>query len=641
MDLSSYYSAYKYRPLVANKEIRLLVIHDGEVDQRLTGSLIHVQLDKVPKYQAISYAWGSDVQDSYFQTAEGYLPITQSLHSAIRRIRKKDSYITVWADAICINQSDDHEKGHQVRLMRQIYASSETVLIYLGGDADDHSWDKAVHTLCCVYMETTTKGLESHSHGTSELWINHAPSAKDEVWNDLIKLFQLPWFQRVWIVQEVVVAKTALVILGQWEIPWDAFYGAVEPCYAAVRRIVAAIGDAHGRTYPNFDPVRKIEGLRRGAPLRSLQNLISFYAEAKSSRARDHLFAFLGIANDADDSAFDPDYTVPLEVVVKRYASVFVRQGHAIELITSAAGFRPSEETKAQVPSGSLLDSALNIPGRISGLIYDNIFKIPDRFPSWIPDWTQKSHIRIGTWAKIDGEEEGSFRACRDNKVDAQIGRQDDELRIRGTQVDVIRELSAFDSSFVEGYLLEVKEMAKSVIPYPTGESAKDLEWKVPIGNHNHTLDHDGRDPEASAKQLQESHSLLMEEFSAMAIEFVKMTEFMSIDKAKEEIERKGSNLHSTDALRYMYIVMGRLHFPVSEARCCVTERGYLGVVSGVAEVGDPVCIIYGAPAPFVLKKSIQRTGAYRLVSECYIHGIMDGESLLFPDIKAEVFYIH
>ncbi|KAF2498798.1 hypothetical protein BU16DRAFT_605260 [Lophium mytilinum] len=47
-----------------------------------------------------------------------------------------------------------------------------------------------------------------------------APSASE--WDILREFFSNPWFQRVWVVQEAVLAKQAVAILGDWEIQWSA-----------------------------------------------------------------------------------------------------------------------------------------------------------------------------------------------------------------------------------------------------------------------------------------------------------------------------------------------------------------------------------------------------------------------------------
>lgn len=47
-----------------------------------------------------------------------------------------------------------------------------------------------------------------------------APTAQE--WQVLRQFFQHPWFQRVWVVQEVVLATRAIAILSDWQIEWSA-----------------------------------------------------------------------------------------------------------------------------------------------------------------------------------------------------------------------------------------------------------------------------------------------------------------------------------------------------------------------------------------------------------------------------------
>jgi hypothetical protein len=41
-------------------------------------------------------------------------------------------------------------------------------------------------------------------------------------WEALLKLFSNPWFERVWVVQEVAVAPAILVRYGGLYVPWEA-----------------------------------------------------------------------------------------------------------------------------------------------------------------------------------------------------------------------------------------------------------------------------------------------------------------------------------------------------------------------------------------------------------------------------------
>ena len=61
-----------------------------------------------------------------------------------------------------------------------------------------------------------------------------------------------------------------------------------------------------------------------------------------------------------------------------------------------------------------------------------------------------------------------------------------------------------------------------------------------------------------------------------------------------------------------------------------VTEKGRIGLGSFRVKKGDTVSCVAGAPVPFVLRKvssEEEEDGlAFKLMGECYVHGIMDGE---------------
>ncbi|KAI1366526.1 heterokaryon incompatibility protein-domain-containing protein [Xylaria arbuscula] len=69
------------------------------------------------------------------------------------------------------------------------------------------------------------------------------------------------------------------------------------------------------------------------------------------------------------------------------------------------------------------------------------------------------------------------------------------------------------------------------------------------------------------------------------------------------------------------------------ERRLCVTKSGYIGLVPPLARVGDVVSILHGGDAPYLVRPGTNpavrdEMGVLRcrLVGECYMHGMMDGE---------------
>lgn len=84
-------------------------------------------------YSALSYAWGEYGHRKAIIHINGYeFHATENLYLALQQIRKKDRSVYLSADAICINQDNEEEKGHQVRQMGATYAGAEEVLIWLG-----------------------------------------------------------------------------------------------------------------------------------------------------------------------------------------------------------------------------------------------------------------------------------------------------------------------------------------------------------------------------------------------------------------------------------------------------------------------------------------------------------------------------
>ncbi|KAE8448241.1 hypothetical protein EG329_009672 [Mollisiaceae sp. DMI_Dod_QoI] len=115
-----------------HREIRLVKLLKGGWSDKIRCQLDQVSLDDRPAYKALSYAWGSPRATRPILVNGHQHPVTVNLESALRRLRRIDSDLTIWIDALCINQSDTSERTKQVNLMHGIYAFTEEVIVYLG-----------------------------------------------------------------------------------------------------------------------------------------------------------------------------------------------------------------------------------------------------------------------------------------------------------------------------------------------------------------------------------------------------------------------------------------------------------------------------------------------------------------------------
>lgn len=79
---------------------RIMVLHPGEWEDEIDCQLIYTALDKAPKYQALSYAWGSRRATRPVIINHEEIDVTVNLESALRHLRRRDTDLLLWADAL-------------------------------------------------------------------------------------------------------------------------------------------------------------------------------------------------------------------------------------------------------------------------------------------------------------------------------------------------------------------------------------------------------------------------------------------------------------------------------------------------------------------------------------------------------------
>jgi len=217
LPLASY--EYDYKPLPENRSIRVLQLLPGEPDDEIHCRVHHATLDDAEDtYEAISYAWG-DAANRTAITCDGKaMQITVSLADALRALRDQHRSKRLWADAICINQQDVAEKSHQVSQMGEVYENAREVVVWLGNDTD------GVARRCFDLINKTKLYLlplfEIHGPYVEQIPAIALPDALSGR-SDLCKIrdmLSLPWFKRVWVIQEVAVAKECVMAWGSHRI---------------------------------------------------------------------------------------------------------------------------------------------------------------------------------------------------------------------------------------------------------------------------------------------------------------------------------------------------------------------------------------------------------------------------------------
>lgn len=237
-----------YSPLrLDSRQIRIAYIMKGSRDDPIEVNLLRTSLDALPSYEALSYVWGKD-QSSGKLTLNGQcIKITPNLQGALVQLRSSTEDRLTWIDAICINQEDPKERSKQVQLMREIYFNARRVIVWLGKEAEDTragvEFLKApeVHPSLKEHaadvLRTASSDLTAILNGLGELLLNR------------------PYWNRLWVVQEVMCAKDLVVHCGSLIVGYEILGNIKNIIGEAVEGTNSRETPCHTAISPNDEPI--------------------------------------------------------------------------------------------------------------------------------------------------------------------------------------------------------------------------------------------------------------------------------------------------------------------------------------------------------------------------------------------------
>ncbi|KAI8665787.1 HET domain-containing protein [Fusarium keratoplasticum] len=211
-------STPKYTPLPTVSSIRVISLHAGRQDDVLSATLDVLDLDNPNiEYEAISYRWGPPALSKQPIFLSGrFLHINNELKEILIRLRRRNCARVVWADALCINQADMLERRQQVSKMQRIYSQASRVIIYLQGDN--------LHTNLCFKAVKDLTSAWITFHQTRD-----AQHSLDRILNEVVghsemsriaQIFENCYWTRLWVVQEIVSSRLAIVHWNGEVISW-------------------------------------------------------------------------------------------------------------------------------------------------------------------------------------------------------------------------------------------------------------------------------------------------------------------------------------------------------------------------------------------------------------------------------------
>lgn len=617
-----------------------------------------------PSYYALSYSWGSQERPYSISIGGWNFPIGENLHSALLSLRSQinGESLSLWVDAICIDQVCTRERNHQVGIMGQIYSKCKEVFVWLGetslsgvtawgdvaapemndnshhfsGDTTDYSmWTEYLSSFEFTYKdERMEEGLGKIVAAPSDLsgptmtlhcaWflrkladgchLTDLPPFSSIAFEDsqyfvefemkMTHLRNHEWFNRLWVVQEAVLGPSVRIFFGLVSLPLQVLTKAMETFHIHTpRRCCLSSGHGHYNLrsivrgfLQNFIPI--VQYRRRLNVAESsttfLLPLCLDFLERQASVDVDRVYALLGLLTCDEVERIAPDYSQSPSEVYAKVSSDYIQR------------------------TSSLLP-----------LFFAGLKNRYPKLPSWVIDWTifeQDNAEQHLVWNMILP----LFRPSTFLPM-PHIEVQCAALVTQGLEFDTVATLGTImDQSTKAAFRNSIKEWKDLILlkyrpddSYVSGSTWNDA-WLRTLSadccwGANSARRINSEDIDFFSKNLDFEHLyLLLDEYNKHAS--TRVDNFFQLTSG----EMVPSDAHFND-------IWGMVQNVTQNKRLFVTERGYLGLGNSEVSSGDTIFTSPSSPAPLLLRRQDyddieppQQSLRYRMISGCYVHGIMD-----------------
>ena len=367
---------YEYSALDESaSEIRLMTLLPGRFEDDISITIETVVLTKehIPQYEALSYVWGSPENPMDISVkarkpkrsksvsllgrsrrrrleacSHGTISVTQNLTTALPYLRMRDRPRVLWFDAICVNQQDIAERGQQVKRMAAVYSMASPVIVWLGPESQNSTLAvRAIDHLGSL-VRVDWNIYEMTSVSTGETITQAIDPFDDETWKSVGDLLRRPWFERLWIWQEVRLAREAYLFCGNEGVPWESLRRAI----LYLRRAFKPAGFSHllDRCYYLCNSRDFVAGV-----IDNLDYMLENARSASCSDPRDKIFAVLSLAVEYQTRGIEADYSKCAEAVFQDLVSHYTSNIRSLSILAQC-----------------------EIRNDTGGI----------KVPTWVPDWT-------------------------------------------------------------------------------------------------------------------------------------------------------------------------------------------------------------------------------------------------------------
>ncbi|KAM0342098.1 hypothetical protein ACHAPU_009711 [Fusarium lateritium] len=683
----------RYSDLLDDKHFRLATldqgVHPDTGDQLPNVTLTTHSLSGAAEvgYDALSYTWGSPwvLTENHARQSillnGNVIDIQTNLYDALVELRTSANGVPIWIDALCINQSSDVERSAQVSVMNLIYGKASRVVVWLGKAYPElKTGIKAAERIGTESVPHTVRMIGTQTwDSTSDMSLmperyNMDPISEEEVIG-LVHLFSSKWFTRVWVIQEVSLAKDVVVLCDGKFTPFDCV--GLTATFIRYSGLILPFLLYFPRDHPisallpsiNLYQSERLQLLRewckgevslwrevlsmidfeaglpqhdKSASLLMLRLLYSTFG-FEASDPRDIIYGMGGILKHMASeqglsvpSEFEPDYTIGVSDLFRNVSQRIMETTDSLVLLTLAM-----ESSKREIRG--LSSWTMNYSTLMCNSIHGPQFKSVGVFDASknAPTYTPDRHFAIhGNTLHITGFSLGTVQKTAEDYEDCYHG--------------------SFDR------IAELLLAMDPIYPY-TNQPADEALWRTLIWDNDLSnrpskpLNMEGlqrviwkqivlklkyesmAQPDKSVAEKMISTYIDKIAYLDKVVAKYPSSFFPSVRLVKsacvkeglvkpeegedlvddEELERLETSWTKNTMPPHLLLAVSWLG-----RRPLLTDTGYLGLGYSSTEVGDEVWIVSGSPAPLVLRRTGSSDNEYNLVGEGYVHGAMQGESI-------------
>ena len=165
--------------------------------------LLHLSLSAT-NYICLSYVWGPRPAKQLIQINGKPFLVRQNLYDYLLRARGFRKRQLLWIDAICIDQTNNPERNHQVALMSQIYSRGALTDVWLG--CGDLAVESLFNRISRTHVnQPMLRFLLAKKELDGDLSGGHR--GVEELNTGVRRLHDLKYWSRLWIMQEFVLSR--------------------------------------------------------------------------------------------------------------------------------------------------------------------------------------------------------------------------------------------------------------------------------------------------------------------------------------------------------------------------------------------------------------------------------------------------